>query len=57
MNPSESAPFNKPRFVATVVVEHGNGGARVGAPFIRQVFDYLLVTHKDKDEYSSKTTP
>ncbi|MEZ8093777.1 penicillin-binding protein 2 [Photobacterium swingsii] len=51
------APFNKPRFVATVVVEHGNGGAKVGAPFIRQVFDYLLVTHKNKGEYNSKATP
>ncbi|WP_114785445.1 penicillin-binding protein 2 [Vibrio tetraodonis] len=40
------APCENPKYVATVVIEHGNGGARVGAPFIRKVFDYLLVEEK-----------
>ena len=40
------APCESPKYVATVVIEHGNGGARVGAPFIRKVFDYLLVEDK-----------
>ncbi|MFW7525581.1 penicillin-binding protein 2 [Vibrio ostreicida] len=37
------APCDEPKYVATVVIEHGNGGAKVGAPFVRQVFDHLLV--------------
>ncbi|MCV3263563.1 penicillin-binding transpeptidase domain-containing protein [Vibrio harveyi] len=43
------APYDKPKYVATVVIEHGNGGSKVGAPFIRNVFDHLLV-HHDKDD-------
>ncbi|WP_051035853.1 penicillin-binding protein 2 [Photobacterium marinum] len=42
------APYKHPKFVATVVIEHGNGGARVGAPFIRHVFDYLLLDQGNK---------
>lgn len=37
------APYDHPKYVATVVIEHGNGGSKVGAPFIRHVFDHLLV--------------
>ncbi|GEM74004.1 penicillin-binding protein 2 [Vibrio sagamiensis] len=40
------APYDKPKYVATVVIEHGNGGSKVGAPFIRNVFDHLLVEPK-----------
>ena len=40
------APYENPRYVATVVIEHGNGGSKVGAPFIRQVFDHVLVHHE-----------
>ncbi|EKO3830102.1 penicillin-binding protein 2 [Vibrio harveyi] len=43
------APYDKPKYVATVVIEHGNGGSKVGAPFIRNVFDHLLI-HHDKDD-------
>lgn len=37
------APCNSPEYVTSVVIEHGNGGSKVGAPFVRNVFDYLLV--------------
>jgi len=37
------APCKDPKYVATVVIEHGNGGSKVGAPFIRKVFDYLEI--------------
>ncbi|EIO3939658.1 penicillin-binding protein 2 [Vibrio vulnificus] len=36
------APYQHPEFVATVVLEHGNGGARVGAPLVRKIFDYAI---------------
>ncbi|MGX9522647.1 penicillin-binding protein 2 [Vibrio mediterranei] len=36
------APYNHPEYVAAVVIEHGNGGSKVGAPFIRKVFDYAF---------------
>ncbi|MCY9856165.1 penicillin-binding protein 2 [Vibrio mediterranei] len=36
------APYNDPEYVITVVIEHGNGGAKVGAPFIRKVLDYAF---------------
>lgn len=42
------APCDQPRYVATVVIEHGNGGSKVGAPFVRQVFDYLAIGESDK---------
>ncbi|WP_394250376.1 penicillin-binding protein 2 [Vibrio profundi] len=36
------APYNDPKYVATVVIEHGNGGSKVGAPYIRKVLDYAF---------------
>ena len=44
------APYENPKYVATVVIEHGNGGSKVGAPFIRQVFDHVLVHHEQSKE-------
>lgn len=57
------APYENPRYITTVVIEHGNGGSRVGAPFARNVFDYLLVDRpkeraqqeQDKQESASPT--
>ena len=42
------APCHNPEYVTTVVIEHGNGGSKVGAPFVRNVFDHLLVGGKSK---------
>ncbi|MFS1908416.1 penicillin-binding protein 2 [Vibrio lentus] len=36
------APYDNPEYVATVVIEHGNGGSKVGAPYIRKVLDYAF---------------
>ncbi|MCY9824747.1 penicillin-binding protein 2 [Vibrio chagasii] len=36
------APYEHPDYVATVVIEHGNGGSKVGAPYIRKVLDYAF---------------
>ncbi|TFH89429.1 penicillin-binding protein 2 [Vibrio ouci] len=36
------APFEQPDYVATVVIEHGNSGGRVAAPYLRNVFDYAF---------------
>ncbi|MEZ8491211.1 penicillin-binding protein 2 [Vibrio splendidus] len=36
------APYEHPEYVATVVIEHGNGGSKVGAPYIRKVLDYAF---------------
>ena len=36
------APYKDPKYVATVVIEHGNGGSKVGAPYIRKVLDYAF---------------
>lgn len=36
------APYDDPKYVATVVIEHGNGGSKVGAPYIRKVLDYAF---------------
>jgi penicillin-binding protein 2 len=44
------APCDQPRYVATVVIEHGNGGSKVGAPFVRQVFDYLDIAGKKQQK-------
>lgn len=35
------APFNDPRYVVTVVVEHGDAGARV-APLARDIYEFML---------------
>ncbi|MFY2507603.1 penicillin-binding protein 2 [Vibrio pectenicida] len=40
------APCENPEYVTAVVIEHGNGGSKVGAPFVRNVFDYLLIKQK-----------
>ena len=42
------APYKHPKYVATVVIEHGNGGSRVGAPYIRKVLDYAFKHQKDE---------
>lgn len=42
------APYKNPKYVATVVIEHGNGGSRVGAPYIRKVLDYAFKHQKDE---------
>jgi len=44
------APCEQPKYVATVVIEHGNGGSKVGAPFIRKVFDYLEIGNDSKSK-------
>lgn len=44
------APFEHPRYVATVVIEHGNGGSKVGAPYIRKVLDYAFKLETEKTE-------
>ena len=36
------APYEHPDYVATVVIEHGNGGSKVAAPYIRKVLDYAF---------------
>lgn len=36
------APYNSPKYVVAVVIEHGGGGGAVAAPIARKVFDKLL---------------
>ena len=48
-------PCEQPKYVATVVIEHGDGGAKVGAPFIRKVFDYLYVKEGAHKQDKQKT--
>lgn len=35
------APVDNPRFAAAVIVEHGLGGSRAGAPVAKDIFTYL----------------
>lgn len=42
------APYENPKYVATVVIEHGNGGSKVGAPYIRKVLDYAFKLQKEE---------
>ena len=44
------APYDKPRFAVSVVVEHGGGGGAVAAPLARDILQDLLATH-------DRTTP
>ncbi len=48
-------PCEQPKYVATVVIEHGDGGAKVGAPFIRKIFDYLYVKEGTHRQDKQKT--
>ncbi|MBW3696260.1 penicillin-binding protein 2 [Vibrio sp. T187] len=41
------APYDNPEYVATVVIEHGNGGSKVGAPYLRKVLDYAFEHQAD----------
>lgn len=36
------APYESPRYVVAVIVEHGGGGGSVAAPIARQIFDWLM---------------
>ncbi len=36
------APYNSPKYIVAVLIEHGGGGASVAAPIARKVFDKLL---------------
>tara|TARA_Y100001933_G_scaffold187007_1_gene185976 strand:+ start:1359 stop:3278 length:1920 start_codon:yes stop_codon:yes gene_type:complete len=36
------APYSKPKYALSVVVEHGGGGSKVAAPIARDVFLYAL---------------
>ncbi|MDR2067513.1 MAG: penicillin-binding protein 2 [Holosporaceae bacterium] len=40
------APYNAPRYVVAVLVEHGGGGGAVAAPIARKVFDKLMERQK-----------
>lgn len=48
------APYDDPQYVTTIVIEHGNGGSRVGAPFARHVFDYLLVDRPKQEQQQTQ---
>ncbi|MBE6447126.1 MAG: penicillin-binding protein 2 [Alphaproteobacteria bacterium] len=37
------APTNKPKYIVTVFIEHGGGGAKVAAPVARKIFDKLIM--------------
>ncbi|KEY91721.1 penicillin-binding protein [Candidatus Photodesmus blepharus] len=37
------APFDKPQFVVTVVLENAGGGSTQGAPFVRKVLDRAIL--------------
>ena len=36
------APYDSPKYIVAVVIEHGGGGGSVAAPIARKVFDKLL---------------
>lgn len=39
------APYDSPKYVVAVIIEHGGGGGSVAAPIARQIFDKLLRKH------------
>jgi penicillin-binding protein 2 len=36
------APFDKPKYSVTVVIDHGGGGGRVAAPIAKKILDLLV---------------
>ncbi len=40
------APYNNPKYIVAVLVEHGGGGSSVAAPIARKIFDELLHEHR-----------
>ena len=40
------APYDKPKYVVAVMVEHGGWGSRTAAPIARQIFDKLMELEK-----------
>ncbi|TKF25961.1 penicillin-binding protein 2 [Vibrio kanaloae] len=41
------APYEYPQYIATVVIENGNGGSKVGAPYIRKLLDFAFDNQKN----------
>ncbi len=44
------APFDAPKYVATVVLENAGGGSSNGGPFVKKIFDYALLGEKEAIE-------
>lgn len=36
------APFDKPKYAAAVIVEHGGGGSKAAAPIVRDILEHAL---------------
>ena len=35
------APYKKPRYAISVIIEHGGSGASTAAPIAKQIFNYI----------------
>lgn len=44
------APYDNPKYIVSVFVEHGGGGASVAAPIARKIFDKLIVETNEVTE-------
>ncbi|MGC9401597.1 penicillin-binding protein 2 [Vibrio genomosp. F10 str. 9ZC157] len=44
------APFDKPEFVVTVVLENAGGGSTHGGPVVRRIFDHAILERQEGTE-------
>ena len=45
------APFKKPRYAISIVVEHGGAGGSVAAPIAKKIIKKVLDRHKLRKKY------
>ncbi|MCK6262233.1 penicillin-binding protein 2 [Vibrio sp. ZSDE26] len=44
------APYEKPEFVVTVVLENAGGGSSNGGPVVRRIFDHAILSEKEESK-------
>ena len=50
------APFDKPRYAAAAIIEHGGFGAAAAAPLVRDMMTYLFDKHKAIDRAAAASS-
>ena len=51
------APYKKPRYAITIVIEHGGSGSSVAAPIGKKIVKKVLDRHRLREKYQPDLFP
>ena len=50
------APYKKPRYALSIIVEHGGTGSKVAAPMAKKLFKLIIDRHEIREKINLKQT-